>query len=61
MSTVLSAEDLAVERYQISQFERLGLSRYDALLAIDQKIDWHDMERLLSRGCSLELALAILA
>lgn len=60
MSTVLS-EDLAVERYQVGQFERLGFSRYDALLAIDQKIDWHDVERLLSRGCPPELALAILA
>ena len=30
-------------------------------MAIDQGIDWHDVERLLSRGCSPELALAILA
>ena len=30
-------------------------------MAIDQKIDWHDVERLLGRGCAPELALAILA
>jgi len=50
-----------VETYKISQYERLGFSFEDALMAIDQKIDWHDAERLLSRGCSPELALAILA
>ena len=61
MSTTLSAEEVAVERYQIRQYERLGFSRDDALMAIDQKIDWHDVERLLSRGCSPEWALAILA
>lgn len=61
MSTALCAEAVAVEMYQIRQYERLGFSRYEALMAIDQKIDWHDVERLLSRGCSSELALAILA
>jgi hypothetical protein len=50
-----------VETYKIAQYERLGFSFEDALMAIDQKIDWHDAERLLSRGCSPELALAILA
>ena len=50
-----------VETYKISQYERLGFSFEDALMAIDQRIDWHDAERLLSRGCSPELALAILA
>jgi hypothetical protein len=50
-----------VETYKISQYERLGFSFEDALMAIDQKIDWHDAERLVSRGCSPELALAILA
>ena len=50
-----------VETYKIAQYERLGFSFEDALMAIDQGIDWHDVERLLSRGCSPELALAILA
>jgi hypothetical protein len=61
MSTALSDEAIAVEMHLIRQFERLGFSRHDALMAIDQKIDWHDVERLLDRGCSPELALAILA
>ena len=50
-----------VETYKIAQYERLGFSFEDALMAIDQKIDWHDAEHLLSRGCPPELALAILA
>jgi hypothetical protein len=50
-----------VETYKLAQYERLGFSFEDALMAVDQKIDWHDAEHLLSRGCSPELALAILA
>lgn len=50
-----------VETYKFMQFERLGFSFEDALIAVDQRIDWHDAECLLSRGCSPELALAILA
>jgi hypothetical protein len=60
MSTA-SAETAAVETYQIRQYERLGFSHDDALLAISQKIDWHDVEDLLRRGCPSDLALAILA
>jgi hypothetical protein len=61
MSTALGAEEAAVELHLLRQYERLGFSRSDALTAIDQKIDWHDVERLLNRGCPPELALAILA
>ena len=61
MSTALTPEALAVDSYKIAQYERLGYSLEDAVTAIDQAIDWHDVERLLSRGCSRELALAILA
>ena len=50
-----------VETYTLMQYERLGFSFEDALIAVDQRIDWHDAERLVSRGCSPELALAILA
>jgi hypothetical protein len=51
---------IEVETYRIGQFQRLGFSVEDALRAIDQGIDWHDVQRLLSGGCSPELALAIL-
>jgi hypothetical protein len=55
------AKAVEVEMYKIGQFQRLGFSLDDALMAIDQGIDWHDVDRLLSRGCSQSLALTILA
>jgi len=61
MNAALYDEAVAVEEYKLRQYERLGFSNGAALVAIDQKIDWHDVERLLGRGCSQELALAILA
>lgn len=61
MNAALYDEAVAVEVYKLRQFERLGFSHDDALVAIDQKIDWHDVERLLERGCPEDLALAILA
>jgi hypothetical protein len=61
LSIALSAEDWAVESYKITQYERLGFSLDDSLTAIERGIDWHDVERLLTRGCAPELALAILA
>ena len=61
MSIALSAEEWEVESYKIAQYERLGFSLEDSLTAIEQGIDWHDVDRLLTRGCAHELALAILA
>jgi hypothetical protein len=61
MNTALCDEAVAVELHKLQQYERLGFSHYDALMAIEQQIDWHDVERLLEQGCSRELALTILA
>ena len=61
MNAALYDEEVAVEEYKVQQYLRLGFSHGDALVAIDQKIDWHDVERLLERGCPQHLALAILA
>ena len=61
MNAALYDEEVAVEVYKLRQFGRLGFSHGDAVMAIDQKIDWHDVERLLDRGCPQERALAILA
>jgi hypothetical protein len=61
MSAALRDEAVAVELHKLEQYRRLGFSDYDALVAIDQKIDWHEVERLLGQGCAHELALAILA
>jgi hypothetical protein len=61
MNAALCDEAVAVELHKLEQYERLGFSHYDALVAINQQIDWHDVQRLLAQGCSHELALAILA
>jgi hypothetical protein len=61
MNAALCDEAIAVELHKLKQYQRLGFSHYDALVAIDQEIDWHDVERLLGQGCSQELALTILA
>jgi len=61
MNAALCDEAVAVELHKLKQYERLGFSHYDALVAIDQKIDWHDVEHLLRQGCPQELAVAILA
>jgi hypothetical protein len=61
MSIAPSAEAFELESHRIRQYQRLGFSLEDALMAIGQGIDWHDADRLLSRGCPPELALAILA
>lgn len=61
MSIALNAETWEVDSYKVTQYGRLGFSLRDALAAIEQGIDWHDVERLLSRGCTPALALAILA
>jgi len=61
MNAALCDEAVAVELHKLRQYQRLGFSHYDALAAIDQRIDWHDVEHLLEQGCSPELAVAILA
>ena len=61
MATALTPEAAAIEIHKIRQFDRLGFTLDDALMAVDQGIDWHDVERLLTCGCAPELALAILA
>ena len=51
-------EDTAVAEWRAGQLERLGVSRLLArILAPD--VDWHEVERLVKRGCPPELALAI--
>jgi hypothetical protein len=53
-------EDERVRAWRAEQFVRLG---YDLELAEElagTTIDWHDADRFIRSGCSLELAVAIL-
>lgn len=54
----IDEQDLAVWQWRAQQLHRLGLS---SLLAhtFAAVVDWHEVARLVERGCSPELALEI--
>jgi len=49
-----------VELNKLHHFQELGLRPERAVQAVDDGIDWHELEALLDRGCRLELAIEIL-
>jgi hypothetical protein len=51
-------EDVAVAEWRAGQLERLGVSRLLAGI-LAPEVDWHEVERLVKRGCPPDLALAI--
>ena len=51
-------ELLRVREWRAQQLEQLGFSRLIAQ-ASAALVDWHDVARLVARGCSPELALEI--
>jgi hypothetical protein len=53
-----SEEDALVYAWRVEQLSGLGLSHLIAS-AVASFIDWHEIARLVERGCSLELALEI--
>jgi hypothetical protein len=53
-----SEEDALVYAWRVEQLSGLGLSQMIAS-AVASFIDWHEIARLVERGCSPELALEI--
>jgi hypothetical protein len=51
-------EASAVHAWRVAQLARLGLARSVAEGVAD-KVDWHEVARLVRRGCPAPLALAI--
>ena len=47
-----------VHRWRVSQFKRLGISELLAEVYADH-LDWHEVARLVHRGCPPQLALRI--
>lgn len=45
------------EEFKIGRFMALGLGRYEAIRAVEDSIDWHTVEALVKRGCTLPVAL----
>lgn len=54
-------ELLELESFRRDRFVALGCDEKQARRAASGKLDWHDLESLLQRGCPLETALRILA
>ena len=51
-------EERRVREWQVQQLQGLGLSSLLAQMFVTL-VDWHDVAELVDRGCSPELALAI--
>jgi hypothetical protein len=51
-------EDARVYEWRVEQLSGLGLTRIVAS-AVAPFVDWHELARLVERGCSPELALRI--
>jgi D-mannonate dehydratase len=58
IETEASDEEVLVYEWRVEQLARLGISTLIAT-AVATFIDWHDVARLVQRGCSPELALEI--
>jgi hypothetical protein len=54
----ISRDGSSVHNWRVSQLKRLGLSGPLAEIYAD-RIDWHQIARLVQRGCPLRLALRI--
>jgi predicted component of type VI protein secretion system len=54
-----SEEDARIYAWRVEQLSELGLSQMIAS-AVASFVDWHDIARLVERGCSPELALEII-
>jgi hypothetical protein len=53
-----AAESGIVHAWRVSQLIRLGLT-WPVADAVADKIDWHDVAKLVRRGCPAALAVAI--
>jgi len=54
-----TAETSAVHAWRVQRLTELGLTSPDAEAIADQ-VDWHDVAKLVQRGCPAALAVAIL-
>lgn len=56
------SEAVAVKEWNMERLiDDLGCDEPTAALVAEAGLDWHDVAALMKRGCSLELALEILA
>jgi len=51
-------DDLLVHEWRVTQLTRLGIP-WSLAQAVADHVDWHQVAKLVRRGCSLRLALQI--
>lgn len=56
---VINQDDMLVNKWRVAQLTRLGLGGPLAEIWAD-RVDWHQVARLVERGCPARLALRIL-
>ena len=49
----------AVHAWRVSQLVRLGLA-WDVAEAVADRVDWHDVAKLVQRGCPAALAVSVI-
>lgn len=49
-----------MQRWQLERFRELGCTPDEALVLLLADIDWHDVDRLVRKGCEMRLAVRIL-
>jgi hypothetical protein len=54
-----SDEIVRIEEFKIERFMALGLGRYESIRAVEDGIDWHTVEALVTTGCPLDDAVEI--
>jgi hypothetical protein len=47
------------EEFEVERFMALGLDRYEAIKAVEDAIDWHEVETLVKTGHPLTVAIEI--
>ena len=58
--TAADVEEQRLHYWHIDQFCDLGFESYQAELLELSGVDWRQAQELLDRGCTIELAMAIL-
>lgn len=54
------SEATNVELWRTNKLLKLGFSLYEATLLSDENVDWHEADKLISKGCEPSLAVRIL-
>jgi hypothetical protein len=60
VAEVIDAEEQIVHAWRVDRLARLGLA-LPVAEAVADKLDWHEVARLVQRGCPAVLAVAIVA